>query len=116
MIPLVLLGAGLLLGAGVAIYWKKLAAWIKRIWERLPYSVKQNLQGATTFVKKIYGTFTDVINYYSYDREAKSWSETTVTKEVNENDVPAHIRAKLQGSAESVETTDEVEEKLKLSH
>lgn len=115
MIPFILLGAAALGAVALAMYWREIVAWLKRVYEKLPDSVKQNLQGATAFVQKLANTIKNIMNYYSYNEKTEKWTETTVTKEVNENDVPKHIREKMAKNAK-VDITDELQEKLELAN
>lgn len=117
MIPLIWL-VGVAIGAGavaLAVYWKDIVAWLQRVYDKLPDSVKQNLQGATAFVQKLANTIKNIMNYYSYNEKTEKWTETTVTKEVSENDVPKHIRERMAKTAK-VDITDELQEKLELAN
>lgn len=115
MIPAILLG-GVALAAGIAIaiYWKEIGAWLKRIWDKLPASVKQNLKGAVALAKRIGNTFKNIMKYYAYDSNTNKWSETVVTKEVNESDIPKHIRERLH-STEEVDISTDLQEKLEMT-
>lgn len=114
MIPLVLLGVALAAGAvALAVFWKEIVGWIKRVYEKLPASIKQNLQGAVAFVERIAGVIKNIMNYYSYNEETQKWTETTVSREVDESQIPKHIREKVKVNAK-VDITDELQEKLEL--
>lgn len=114
MLPLLLLAGGVALGITVAIYWKNITAWLERIWEKLPPIVKDYLQGALAFVRRIGDTVKNIVKYYSYNEETKKWNETVVTQEVDESTIPESIRKKLDYSSE-VETTDDLQRELKLN-
>lgn len=75
MLPALLLVGGALIGAGIAIYWKNIAEWLKRIYAKLPPVIKQYLQGALSFAQRIGSTFKNVMKYYSYNEETKKWNE-----------------------------------------
>lgn len=75
MLPVLLLVGGALIGAGIAIYWKNIAEWLKRIYAKLPPVIKQYLQGALSFAQRIGSTFKNVMKYYSYSKETKKWNE-----------------------------------------
>lgn len=115
MIPFVLLGAAAVGAVALALYWKELVAWLKRVHDKLPESVKRNLQGATAFVHKLGGVVKNIMNYYSYNEKTEKWTETVVSKEVNESDIPKEIREKMAKTAK-VDITDKVQEKLELIH
>lgn len=114
MIPVLLLGGLAIAGLALAAYWKDIVNWLNRIWQKLPSSIKDRLQGAVALVRKIGDTFKNVMKYYSYDKTTKKWSETVVTKEVNESDIPEHIRARVSRDNEA-DISDDLEEKLKLA-
>lgn len=114
MIPVILLG-GVVLGlVAVAAYWKEILAWMKRIWDKLPSSVKDKLQGAVALAKKIGNIFKNIMKYYSFDKNTKKWSETVVTKEVNESDIPKHIRDRLRSENE-VDISEDLQTKLEMT-
>lgn len=114
MIPVLLLGGLALAGIALAAYWKEIANWLKRIWQKLPSSIKDRLQGAVALVRKIGDTFKNVMKYYSYDKDTKKWSETVVTKEVNESEIPDHIRSRLIKQNET-DISEDLEEQLKMA-
>lgn len=116
MIPVLLLAGVALAGVTIAVYWKEIGAWLKRIWEKLPPVVKNQLKGALSFVKRIGNTALNIMRYYSYNEETKQWNETVVTTEVDENTVPAKFR-NMAGYSQNqeVETTDDLEKELKLT-
>ncbi len=115
MIPVLLLG-GVALAAGIAIaaYWKEINAWVQRIWAKLPHSVKDKLQGAVALARRIGNTFKNIMKYYAYDSNTKKWTETVVTKEVNESDIPKHIRSRLR-ETEEVDISEDFQKELQLS-
>ncbi len=111
-----LIGAlGVAVGVGITLYWEKIVQWLNRIWEKLPPKVKDTLQGALAFVKKAVNTAYNIMKYYSYDKKTKQWNETIVTTEVDENEIPEHIRNKVYANRhKEVEITDELQEQLEL--
>lgn len=118
MIPLIWLAgaavAGLVGGAIIATFWKEIVGWIKKVYEKLPPSIKQNLQGAMAFLERIDNVLKNIMNYYSFNEQTQKWTETIVTKEVDDlNSIPEHIRKKLENSRK-VDITDELQEKLEL--
>lgn len=114
MIPVLLLGGVALAGIAIAVYWKEIGAWLKRIWEKLPASVRNNLKGAVALAKRIGSTFKNIMKYYAFDSNTNKWSETVVTKEVNESDIPKHIRERLQRTDE-VDISSDLQEKLEMT-
>jgi len=115
MLPVILLAGAALLGAGVALYWKEIKAWLKRIWDKLPESIKSSLQGALSFAKKVANTCYNIMKYYSYNESNKQWSETVVTTEVSESKIPDHIRSKIKANLNSeIDTTQELQDVLEL--
>lgn len=114
MIPVVwLVGAAVVGAVVVAAFWKEIAAWLKRVWEKLPPVVKQTLQGAKSFIEKVAAAVRNVWYYYSYNQETQKWTETVVSREVDESSIPKEIRAKMKGSSK-IDITDEAEGQLKM--
>ena len=114
MIPLILLGMAAAGAIALAVFWKEIVAWVKRVIERLPESVKRNLQGATAFVEKVVGVIKNIMNYYSYDGQTKKWTETVVSREVDPSQIPKNIREKMEQGSRKVDISDELQEKLEL--
>jgi hypothetical protein len=109
MLPLIYLaGAAIVSAAVVAIFWKEIVSWLGRVYEKLPASVKDNLKGGVAFVKKVGDTFKNLMLYYSYNEDTQKWTETTVSREVDSNSIPAHILKKLE-STEKLDITEELE-------
>ena len=99
MIPLIwLVGVAAIGAVALAVYWKEIVEWLKRVYEKLPDCINH---------------IKNIMNYYSYNEKTQKWTETTVSKEVNENDVPKHIREKMAQTAK-VDISDELQEKLEL--
>lgn len=109
----------LIIGAAIAglsavAFWKDLAYWLKRGWEKLPESLKNDLKGVVTSVMNTAGTIFNIIKYYTYSQNKNQWTETIVRKECSIHDVPQHIRNRIAYEAE-IDTTQELKEKLELS-
>lgn len=117
MIPLILLAGAVTITAGAAaIYWKNIKVWIERVMERLPYEIRQYLEGAISFVESIGHAFKNIMKYYSFNRETKQWNETVVTQTVEPSAIPPFIRKRAE--AEGItETTEDFEKNVQvLSH
>lgn len=112
MIPLLLIGAAAF-AAGVVIakYWKQIVAVLKKIVDLLPPGIKKYVEGVVTLVRKVADVVKNIFKTYAYNRETKEWTETTHTKTVSEDEVPEHIRKRVQKERE-VDISDEVQEHL----
>ena len=70
MIPLLwLAGAavvGVIGGVAIAVYWKKIIAWIEKVYEKLPSSIQQDLQGAMAFIRKLDEIYTNIMKLQIY--------------------------------------------------
>lgn len=115
MIPVLLLAGVALAGVAIAVYWKEINAWIKRVWDKLPSAIKNHLKGALSFVQRIGNTARNIMKYYSYNETTKKWNETIVSTEVDESTVPAKFR-NMAGYSQNqeVETTNDLEKELQL--
>lgn len=107
MIPLLLIG-GIALLAGVALYWKKLVAWLGRvaakIKELLPGSV---VEGCRTFCAKISGALKNISKNYTKNKTTGEWEETILRTSVEENEIPKELLAKVKSSQNiEVETSE----------
>lgn len=116
MLPVLLLAGAALAGVAIAVYWKEISAWLKRIWDKLPPAIKNHLKGALSFVQRIGNTARNIMKYYSYNEETKKWNETIVTTEVDESTIPDKFRKMAEyGNSQEVETTDDLEKELQMS-
>ena len=118
MIPLLwLAGAavvGVMGGVAIAVYWKKIIAWIEKVYEKLPSSIQQELQGAMAFLRKIDEIYTNVMKYYSYSEKTEEWTETTVSSTVKDpNEIPQKFRDLVKHKKE-IDISDDLQEQLKL--
>lgn len=98
----------------VATYWEEIRAWVKEIYHALPPSIQQTLKGAISLIQKLANSIKNVMKYYSYNSQTNKWTETIVSKDVDESTVPEHIRMKLHHTNE-VDTTKDLEREIKLT-
>ena len=114
MIPFILLGAAAVVGAvALAAFWKEIIQWIKKVYDKLPDSVKKNLQGAKAFLEKLGGVIKNIMKYYSYNENTGKWTETTTEREVSEDEIPKELLEKVKHKSK-LDITDDVQEKLEL--
>lgn len=84
---------GALIGGVVASHWKELASWIKGVVSKLEKMIKQAIVGFKVFVQTVAGIIKEISKHYSQDKQGK-WSETIVTREVPESEIPRDILEK----------------------
>lgn len=113
MIPVLLIAglAGVAVGVAVAVFWKQIAAALKKIYDILPPQIKKELEGVVTLVRKVSDVIKNIFKSYSYNREKKEWTETVHSKTVSADQVPEHIRKRVQQEKE-VDISDEVQQHL----
>lgn len=115
MIPFILLGAALLGTAAVAYtFWDEIKAFLKESLEKVKKMVKGTIIGVCTFIqtKDISKGIKAFNKFYSKTSDGK-WTETIVSKEVSEDEIPEHIRRKAErASGKEVEITDELQHEL----
>ena len=118
MIPLLwLAGAavvGIIGGVAIAVYWKKIIAWIEKVYEKLPSAIQQELQGAMAFLRKVDEIYTNVMKYQSYTEQTEEWTETIVSTTVKDpNEIPPKFRDLVKHKKE-IDISDDLQEQLKL--
>lgn len=114
MIPVLLLaGAAALIGAVVYKFWDEIVQFAVKVYNHLPERIRKKIQGFVSTIQKIGKKLLNVIKNYAYDPVEDQWTEHTTEKIVNANDVPEHIRNKVQKS-EEVDISEDVKEKLEL--
>lgn len=88
-----LIGGGV--AAAVAAYWQEIKTWAIGIYNQLPSPIKQAVQDVAAYLQKIGRSVKSIANYYWFKSETKTWQETTVTREMDYNEIPEEIREKL---------------------
>ena len=106
--------AGAAVGAAVVIFWKDIREFFIKSWNALPQDVRHDLHGVVAFAQKIDAKMMSMLNYYSYNVGTNEWSETIVTKTITANDIPEHIRNRMQ-TGQKVNITDDLQKELKLT-
>lgn len=115
MIPLILLG-GLLFGAAAVVavtFWDEIKQFLKVAYEKVKKIINAAIAGVAAYAQS--GSLIDGIRvaykFYSKDAAGK-WQESVVTKTVNDNEVPEHIRRKLDQSTGPVDISNDLELQL----
>ena len=81
-------------------------AWLQRIPEMIQDKVDGIVYGAKTFVGNKLGVSTEISENYSYN--GQRWQRTTVTRTVDESEIPEEILCKMRQS-DRVDVTDELQ-------
>lgn len=115
MLPLIWLVAGAITLVTVAVFWKEISVWLKRIYDRLPPSIQENLKGAMAFVERIDTTIKNIMVYYSYREDTQKWTETSVSREVDPSTIPSHI-LKRMAKTSKIDITDDLQKELVMAH
>ncbi len=95
IIELLLLGSVIAAGVAVKKYWEEIKNWAINAYNKLAPFIKQAVQEAAAYLQKFGQSIRSIANYYWFKPETKTWQETTVTREMNYNDIPDEIREKL---------------------
>lgn len=96
----ILIGATIAAVGAVAKFWKDIREWILRGAKKVAEIVKGVVYGVRVFAKKMREAFKEISKHYSKDRQG-NWEETTVTRNIPENEVPAEILAVANQSTET---------------
>lgn len=108
----ILLGAGLLVGTSLIVtYWNNIISWLKKAINKVKEIVDGVVYGTKVFIKKMKEAIKEISKHYSKD-EVGRWTETTITREIPENEVPEEIRRKAMSMSGEVDITDELEMQL----
>lgn len=108
MIPLIWLVGLAVTAVVVASFWSEIKNWATHVYSKLPPILKNAIQGFVTLIEKIEETVKNIIAYYSYNEKTEKWTETTVSREISENDVPKKIRDKFKRS-QKIDISDELQ-------
>jgi hypothetical protein len=102
---------GAIFGGAVLVFWKEIGAWLKRVVSKVQEMINMAVVGVKTFAQRIGNRLKEIAKNYSRKEDGK-WQETIVTKEVEMNDVPADILAKVNKSTDAVDISQELELEL----
>lgn len=109
ILTVLLLGA--ILGGAILVFWKEISEWLKRVVTKVQEMIKMAVVGVKTFAQKIGDRLKEIAKNYSRKEDGK-WQETIVTKEIEMNDVPADILAKVNQTTDAVDISKELELEL----
>ena len=98
-------GATILAGVTlIATFWNDITQWLQSAITKVKNIVNAVVYGTKIFIKKIKEGFQEISKHYS--KKGVKWQETTVTREVSENEVPDEIKRKASLYDETDITTD----------
>lgn len=108
--------AGIVGGVLLVAYWNEIVDWLRNLVEKLRgvfrSMSKKIAHAAAGFVERVESGLA-AIRHKLYYKEEGQWIEETTTRKIDENEVPASIRAKIRWQEEEI--TDELEQEMKLS-
>ena len=94
----------------VAHYWNEITSWLKKAINKVKEVVKGIVYGTKVFARKLAEGFKEISKHYS--KKGTQWEETTVTRTIDESEVPPEILAKV-GRYET-DLTNEYAEAMEL--
>ncbi|QTR53891.1 hypothetical protein [Thiothrix unzii] len=99
---------GALIGGVVASHWKELASWVKSVVIKLEEMIQKAIIGFKVFIQKVGEKIKEISKHYSQDKQGK-WSETIVTREVPESEIPADILEKANRINQEIDVSHELQ-------
>ncbi|MBX8496860.1 hypothetical protein [Pseudomonas cichorii] len=120
MIQFILLGAALFAGAVmVTAFWDSIKNFLEDSVRHVRQVVKATIVGLTAYIKTkdvVAGISAGLqaLNKFYSKNDNQQWEETITTRTISEQDVPEHIRRKLEGTKEAVDISDDIAKELKL--
>lgn len=116
MLP-VLMGLGALaVGFAVVKYWDEIINWLsdlvcelKRAWDEFKSNIAH---AAAIFIKRVADGLAHIAHKIYY-KENRQWMEQTTTRQVDEDEVPPHIRNKI--SRQERDVTPDFERELQMA-
>ncbi len=107
-----ILGAALLIGAGLVIkFWNNIISYLKKVIEKITMAIKAAVLWTRVCLRKTSDGIIQITRSYSENTETKKWKETVVRRVIDENEIPKEIRSRLTMD-EEFDITDELELKL----
>ena len=113
-----IIGLSALALAGIGLYWKKIAEWIKKAASKVEEVLHVAVEGVRTFVQKTADGLKNISKHYNQNKVTHEWEEHVFNKLVSENDIPEEILMKLNGCSmnEEISTTKEFAQALALAN
>lgn len=113
MIPILLLSGLLFAGAVAVTFWDQIKKYLGLALEKVKKVIRATIIGVAAYVQT--GDWRDGIKaaykFYSKNQDGK-WQESVVTKEISVDELPPHIRKKLEQTEKPVDITDSLELEL----
>lgn len=114
MIPLLLLG-GIIFGLAVAVtFWDQIKKYLGIALKKVKELVTAAIVGVAAYVQT--GNWREGIKaaykFYSKNKNGQ-WQETVTTKTITAEEVPEHIRRKLEATSQPIDISEELELELK---
>lgn len=115
MIPFILLGAALLGGAVLAItFWDQIKKYLAMAVKKVKEVIQAAIVGVAAYVQTNNWREGIKAAYKFYSKNtAGQWQETVTTKVITPEEIPEHIRKKLELTNKPIEISDELEMELK---
>ena len=114
MIPLLILAGLAIAGTAVAItFWDQIKKYLALAFDKVKKIINASIIGAMAYVQT--GNWRKGIKaaYKFYSKNAEGqWQETVTTKTITADEVPAHIRKKLEATTQPIDISDELELEL----
>ncbi|MBO6303864.1 MAG: hypothetical protein J6M62_02165 [Selenomonadaceae bacterium] len=105
MLPaLVALGVGAVLAV---TFWDEIVNWLEDFIPKVEQVFRDIAHGAQMLGEKIRAGYV-AIKHKVYWQENNKWMEQTTTREVEENEVPPHIREKIMKQKKAADITKEL--------
>ena len=114
MIPLLILAGLAIAGTAVEItFWDQIKKYLAVAFDKVKKSINASIIGAMAYDQT--GNWREGIKaaYKCYSKNAEGqWQETVTTKTITADEVPAHIRKKLEATTQPIDISDELELEL----
>lgn len=113
MIPILIVAGLALAGAVVYTFWDEIKKYLKQAYEKIKEVLSATIVGVTTYLqtRDLVEGVKAAYKFYSKNKAGK-WQETVLTKTISAQDVPEHIRRKLEATTDEVDVSDELELEL----
>ena len=105
MIPVIL--AGIIGTVLVVTFWDEIVDWLNDFIPKVEKVFQDIAHGAVVLGEKIYNNML-AIKHKLYYQQNKEWMEQTTTRQVDESEVPAHIRNKIMSQRKDADLTAEL--------
>lgn len=106
--------AGAAAAVAVVAFWEEIRSFFIDSFRGLPPHVQKDLKGLVVLARAVDIAITTTLKYYSYNNMTDTWTETKEERPVSAEEVPEHIRKRVE-TGQQIDITNDFARELNLT-